>query len=167
MLPLSPRSKTGAWSRCPVLATKGTRYDHAKGVNPSALIARRPTETQNEVTTPILKRSIQPGGFTTNRTRPKAQTLGKRYEDRLHLALERTTAAARVLKFAQPPNLWGISLDDYARLSQVVTNMARFARLIAVALGLAILDLVTPLVSTAKAPFQFFVCSQQAILSGN
>lgn len=45
--------------------------------------------------------------------------------------------------------------------------MPRFARLIAVPLGLAILGLMTSFVSTAKALFQFFVCSRHSRLSGN
>jgi len=43
----------------------------------------------------------------------------------------------------------------------------RFARPIAVALGLAILGLVTSLVSNAKVLFQFFLCSRPVRLSSN
>src|SRR6266480_2139671 len=101
--------------------TKVNLLAHAKSVTPPAPIFRWSSKSWSKVTTKILKRSIELGSATARKIQFEGSKRREGVQHRLpSLAFESRGHAARLLKFAHPPNLWGISLTDYTWRSRVV-----------------------------------------------
>jgi hypothetical protein len=113
---LSLLSKTGAHRGYLLQATKVNLLAHAKSVTPPAAIFPWSSESGNEVTKTIRKRFIELGGHGKEDPVRRLQHTREGFSSVCHILCSKeevTLYAARLLKFAHPPNLRGRTLGDH------------------------------------------------------